>query len=160
MIRQDYILDLIEQAVRFLTQALNLEQAGEVEQAHRALEQAGQQLVGMRLSLAAQMDPDTLLLLMRAPDGSLDEGRAMVLGALLTRRAMLMTGEVERRRHFLAAVSLLTALDQESTRRLPVETLHDLEAGARSIGVDWMPFRLRARVEALRGQAVALADEE
>lgn len=81
MFSEDYILRMINQAVAALVAILRHKKAGEYREAEQTLDQALEQLLGLRADLAHQMDEAGLLDLL-TERGELDTARLAVLADL------------------------------------------------------------------------------
>lgn len=144
MIRQDYILDLIEQAVRFLLQAMNLAQRGDHQAAWQETDRAAKQLVGLNLDLVERLPPRSVLDLLRDPGGALDEGRTQ------------LSEGARRRTLFSAAVTLYAALSAETAGRLPVELVAELQKVSAEIDDSTLSSATRVELAILRARHASL----
>lgn len=61
MLTEDYLMRMINQAVAALLQAIGLKKAGQYRQAQEAIDQAVEQLVGLRADLVRRLDDQSLI---------------------------------------------------------------------------------------------------
>jgi hypothetical protein len=85
VIKQDYILRLIEQLAQFLARILKLHERGEYDAAMSAIEDALRKLVGLDLRLVEALELEDLVALLK-PGIDLDVSRCIVVADLLKAR--------------------------------------------------------------------------
>lgn len=85
-ITEDYILRMINLAVAVLLRAIGLRKDGQYEQAEQAIDQALEQLLGLRADLLIRLD-DQALLDRLTQQGELDRERARVVAELYQEQA-------------------------------------------------------------------------
>jgi protein involved in temperature-dependent protein secretion len=142
-ITEDYILRMINLAVAALLRAIGLRKEGQYEQAEQAIDQALEQLLGLRADLLIRLD-DQALLDRLTLQGELDHERAKVVADLYQEQAeiSLAQGQVDyaclyRRRALV--LWLETALSDPQAA--PVDDKIDLlQAGLEQCKI---PFELR-----------------
>ena len=78
MLTEDYIMRMINQVLAVFLQALGLKKAGQFSEALQAFDQAVESLLGLRASLAEQLEDRQLLALLTFQD-KLDVDRLLVL---------------------------------------------------------------------------------
>lgn len=95
-ITEDYILRMISLAVAVLLRAIGLRKEGQYEQAEQAIDQALEQLLGLRADLLMRLD-DQALLDRLTLQGELDYERAKVIADLYQEQAeiSLAQGQVD-----------------------------------------------------------------
>ena len=82
MHQQDYILDLIRQAVEFIRQAVGKKNTDEREDDMRRVKRTSRQLVGIDIETAEALNLQSLKISLMTRDG-LDVAKAMILGGLM-----------------------------------------------------------------------------
>lgn len=96
VIRNDYLLQMIERFARAIAAALQKRQQGQVEEANAELNELCHSLVGMPISDAVRFDTDTLLNLTADPESGLALAHLLkAYGA--RRRAFLVYDRLEQR---------------------------------------------------------------
>jgi len=78
MLTEDYIMRMINQVLAVFLQALGLKKAGQLSEALQAFDQAVESLLGLRASLAKQLEDRQLLTLLTFQD-KLDVDRLLIL---------------------------------------------------------------------------------
>mgnify|MGYP001118901005 CR=1 FL=1 len=126
MIKQDYILDLIQQLSIFLARISGLVDAERPGVALDALDSAGNQLVGLSARSAEALGLSSLRMMLSDRDGP-DVGRMMVMGVLMSRRAALITDPASTKRLRDKARALLIEAGVAAEGGLPVEVLRELD---------------------------------
>jgi hypothetical protein len=92
MFSQDYILRMINQVIAVLSQIAGLRKAGQYQQAQQAVDQAYEQLLGLRADLLRQMDDATLLRMLTQQD-QLDTVRSGLLADLFKAEGDLLADQ-------------------------------------------------------------------
>jgi hypothetical protein len=82
MFSEDYVLRMINQAVAALVKILGLKKAGRHEEAHQAIDQALEVLLGLRGDLVRRMDDEGLLAMLNLEDQRVDLERLAVIADL------------------------------------------------------------------------------
>jgi len=126
MIKQDYILDLIQQLSIFLARIAGLVDADRPGVALDALDSAGRQLVGLSARSAEALDLASLRMML-SDHGGPDVGRMMVMGVLMSRRAAIITDPASARRLRDKARMLLVEAGVAARGGLPIEILRELD---------------------------------
>ena len=125
MIKQDYILNLIQQLAIFLARVMGLVEEDRPGAALDALDTAGKQLVGLSPSSAEALTTSTLKMMFSDLDGP-DVGRMMVMGVLLAKRASIITDHASAAALRAKARTLLVDAAMAAEDHLPVEVLREL----------------------------------
>ena len=126
MQQQDYILDIIRQAVEFIRQAVGKNNTDEREDDMRRLKRTARQLVGIDIEAAESLTLQSLKISLMTRDG-LDIAKTMILGGLLKSFSdRLETGprQTEAREK---AKNLLLMAANASNDPLPIELLLALQ---------------------------------
>lgn len=92
MFSQDYIMRLINQAVAALAYALGLKKGGQYQEALQAIDQALEQLLGMRSDLINQLDDRSLLDLVTRR-GASDLQRWVIVADLFKEQGEILTAQ-------------------------------------------------------------------
>ena len=79
MLTEDYIMRMINQVLAVFLQALGLKRAGQLSEALQVFDQAVESLLGMRATLAKQLEDRQLLALLTFHD-KLDVDRLLKIG--------------------------------------------------------------------------------
>lgn len=83
MLTEDYLIRMINQAVAALATIAGLKKAGQHQEALQAIDQAVEQLLGLRAELVKQMDEQSLLAAL-TPGSKLDTRRLSLIADLFT----------------------------------------------------------------------------
>ena len=122
MLRDDYIMRMIEQLGQALAQALKLGNLGQFQQALMSLDQACHQFFGLDMKLLNDLDQDYLLAMMTT-DGILDTDKALIAAELLNAEGDLYAEAHQpneaARRHLKALYLLASAFETDSGATLP-----------------------------------------
>jgi hypothetical protein len=133
MLRDDYIMRIIEQLGQALAQVLKLGDVGQFQQALIALDQACHQFFGLDMKLLNDLDQDYLLGMMTT-DGILDTDKALIAAELLNAEgdlhAQANQADEAARRYLKALYLLASAFETDSGAALPgraplLQTLQD-----------------------------------
>jgi len=101
MIRNDYILRLIEQLVRLLARVLHLEDMRAYDEALRLLRQESERLVGLDGGMMEVLDADAIRRTLRLPEV------ALVAGRILEEMALIYEAQGDHHRSTATAVKTL-----------------------------------------------------
>ncbi len=126
MIKQDYLLDLIQQLSIFLARIAGLVDADRPGVALDALDSAGRQLVGLSARSAEALDLASLRMML-SDHGGPDVGRMMVMGVLMSRRAAIITDPASAGRLRDKARTLLVEAGVAARGGLPIAILRELD---------------------------------
>ena len=126
MIKQDYILDLIQQLSIFLARIAGLVDADRPGVALDALDSAGRQLVGLSPRSAEALELASLRMML-SDQGGPDVGRMMVMGVLMSRRSAIITDPGSARRLRDKARALLVEAGVAAKGGLPIAILRELD---------------------------------
>lgn len=83
MLTEDYLIRMINQAIAALATIAGLKKAGQHQEALQSIDQAVEQLLGLRAELVKQMDEQSLLAAL-TPGNKLDTRRLSLIAALFT----------------------------------------------------------------------------
>jgi tetratricopeptide (TPR) repeat protein len=122
MLRDDYIMRIIEQLGQALARVLKLGNLGQFQQALEELDQACHQFFGLDMQLLNDLDQDYLLTMMTT-DGILDTDKALIAAEILNVEGDLYTQTHQpyeaARRHLKAVYLLASAFETDSGAALP-----------------------------------------
>ncbi len=121
MIRKDYFLRLVEQAAKGIANALLGAEAGDYTEAHEAVSESLQQLLGLGLGSVANLSDEQLLGILQLHHAQDWRERSLMVAALLKTEGDIC-GQVGRERmqfnHYLKSLHLLLAAS-ETADELP-----------------------------------------
>ena len=119
MLTEDYIMRMINMAIAALLQAIGLRKAGEYTQAIVTIDQALEQLTGLRADLLLRLD-DRALLNSLSIQGELDQERAILVADLCSEQSEVYLAQNRPEAACLSRVRALT-LYLEATADLPID---------------------------------------
>lgn len=112
MFTEDYVLRLIAQATAVVAKVIGLSKAGQFQEAYQLIDQALEELLGLRASLIKQMDETSLISLLTTSN-SVDTGRLSTLADLFRAEGDVLATEnrnSESQSDYLRALNLYLEL--------------------------------------------------
>ncbi len=127
MFTEDYVLRMINQAVAFLLKIAGLKRAGNYQEAQQAVDQALEQLLGLRADLIKLLDDEDILKILTQQD-RLDIERLALVADLFQEEGDILAAQgqtAESRKSYLRSLlyHLETGLDEtdQPSKELPAE---------------------------------------
>ena len=141
MFTEDYVLRMISQAVAFLVKIAGLKKGGNYLEAQQAIDQALEQLLGLRADLIKLMDDESLLKFLTQQD-QLDIERLALIADLFKEEGDILAaqGQIsESRKSYLRSLIyyLETGLDEEA--RPSIELSGKIELLVQKPGAQVLP---------------------
>ena len=168
MLTEDYLMRLLNQAVAALIQAIGLRKAGQYREAQEAIDQAVEQLLGLRADLVRRLDDHSLIESLTR-QGTAEGPRLELLGDLFKEEGEIFSAQGRSAESFWSTLRALnfyleSALSQEaavstelagkinslegvlSTARLPEDSLFALLAYYEQRGDEDSAKKTRSRL--------------
>ena len=145
MLTEDYIMRMINQVLAVFLQAVGFKKAGQFSQALQTFDQAVESLLGLRASLANQLE-DRQLLAMLTFQGKLDVDRLLVLADIYHEKGEVyaLQGQLEQSQ-FAAQRGLRLYLEAALATEaiLPLELVQKIEAQRSRLSAPDLPVETR-----------------
>ena len=95
MLTEDYIMRMINQAIAALVAIAGFKKAGQYEQSRQAIDQALEQLIGLRADLVRRLDDHAILQALTRQD-NLDVDRLALVAELLKEEGEILAAQGDR----------------------------------------------------------------
>jgi tetratricopeptide (TPR) repeat protein len=161
MLTEDYIMRMINQTLAVFLQALGFKKAGQFSEALQVFDQALESLLGLRASLAKQIE-DHQLLTMLTFNGKLDVDRLLVLADIYREEGEVLTLQGQpKQSQFAAQRSLRLYLEAALTSEAnpPLELVQKIEAQRSMLLAPGLPVETRLALLDYLDRLIASGDD-
>jgi len=141
MFTEDYVLRMINQAVAALVKIIGLKKAGDFQEAQQAIDQALEQLLGLRADIIKRLDDESLLKAL-TQQGRLDIERLELIADLFKEEGDILAAQnliSESRESYLRSLIYHLETGIGETTQHPIELTGEIERLVQNLGAQDLP---------------------